>query len=206
MLDAGSPSHPIRSWRLPKGRRPRGREGFVARAARGCQMVRGSAPDGGPSRAAAGAQSELEAGRGLQPEPVQRRRRCRRARPTTDCADPAKRIAPKVSLSLRIASEARRDRPRGRPSEDERAGRGERGGAWRDGHQRGVVGLSCHVSGARRRRARGGAEAIDERTRSERADVTHRARGSSRERRDLLPTRRGCASTLRQLLGGLEVA
>jgi hypothetical protein len=36
--------------------------------------------------------------------------------------------------------------------------------------------------GARRRRARGGAEAIDERLRSESADATHGARGVSRER------------------------
>jgi hypothetical protein len=45
-----------RAAKLPTpfhGQRPRGREGFVARAARGCQMVRDSAPDGGPSRAAA---------------------------------------------------------------------------------------------------------------------------------------------------------
>jgi hypothetical protein len=50
---------------------------------------------------------------------------------------PAKRIAPKVSLSVRIASEARRDRPSGRPDEAERAGRGERGGAWRDIYKKG---------------------------------------------------------------------
>jgi hypothetical protein len=77
--------------------------------------------------------SELEPGRGLQPEPVQRHRRCRRLPPPHFYIQPpAKRIAPKVPLSVRIASEARRDRPHGHPSDAERAGRGERGGAWRD--------------------------------------------------------------------------
>jgi len=57
------------------GRRPRGRKGFVARAARGCQVVRVSAPDDGPSRAAVGAESDLYAARSRQAERVQRRRR-----------------------------------------------------------------------------------------------------------------------------------
>jgi hypothetical protein len=41
------------------------------------------------------------------------------------------------SLSVRVASEARRDRPGGHTSEAERAGRGERGGARRDSPKRG---------------------------------------------------------------------
>ena len=133
-VGAGQPLRPSH------GRRPRGREGFVARAGRRREMARPQARQiasyRGPQQEPV---SDLEAGRGRTPEPVQRRRRCRRMRPTSDRADPAKRIAPTSFLSVRIASEARRDRPRGRPSDDERAGRGERRGAWRD-NPIGVVG------------------------------------------------------------------
>jgi hypothetical protein len=142
-LEATSPRRAPRgsSGGSSTGRRARGREGFFTRAGRRREMARlPDAPDRGVSRAAVGVESDLEAARSRQAERVQRRRRCRRMHHHRDRADPAKRIAPKVGLSVRIASEARRDRPRGRPSEAERAGRRERPGAWRDESKEGVCG------------------------------------------------------------------
>jgi hypothetical protein len=171
----------------PNGRRRRGREGFVARAARGCQMVRDSAPDGGPSWAAAGARKR----------PRGRTRAHARARAAPQALPPnasphrlrlpREAAASKVSLSPRIASEARRDRPRGRPSDAERAGRGDRGGAWRDEPIDVVWADNSPGPGACHRRARFGASSADERVRSDVTDATNRTRGYSRERRVTFP-------------------
>jgi hypothetical protein len=206
MLDAGSPSHPMRSWRLPKGRRPRGREGFVARAARGCQMVRVSAPDGGPSRAAAGAQSELEAGRGLPA----------RARAAPQALSPS---AP----HHRVRRPREADRAKGVPLAAHRE-RGEEGQtSWSSLRRR-----ASRARRAGRRLARWTPKRCGGAFLSRIRRPPHAGKGRSRGHRrthafgegrcdapssrlkprapDLLPTRRGCASTLRQLLGGLEVA
>ena len=76
-------------------------------------------------------ESDLEVGRGRKPKPVQRRRRCRRMHPASDCADPAKRIAPKVSLSVQYEPESRshRSRDHGDDDEGEHAARGAALGA-----------------------------------------------------------------------------
>jgi len=60
-----------------------------------------------------------------------RRRRCRRMRPLSDLADPAKRIAPKVSLSVQCEPESRshRSRDHGDDDEGEHAARGAALGA-----------------------------------------------------------------------------
>jgi hypothetical protein len=73
-LDAGcSATYPPR---VPHARRPRGREGFVARVARRREMASDSTPDCGGSRVVAEAQGGLEAARGRQAARVQHRRCC----------------------------------------------------------------------------------------------------------------------------------
>jgi hypothetical protein len=162
-----------------KGRRPRGREGFVARTVRGRS-------DGARQRARwrsiAGRsrmpESDLEPGRSRQAEPEQRHWRCRRIHPASNRADPAKRIAPKVSLSVQCEPESRshRSRDHGDDDEGEHAARGAALGAI---YTKGGWDVGTALPGARRRRARCGAADLDERLRSERIDATYRARSVS---------------------------
>ena len=109
---------------MSRRHRYEGREGLPGGA---CQRARWRSI-AGRSRTP---ESDLEVGRGRKPKPVQRRRRCRRMHPASDCADPAMRIAPKVSLSVQYEPESRshRSRDHGDDDEGEHAARGAALGA-----------------------------------------------------------------------------
>jgi hypothetical protein len=161
------------------GRRDRGRVGLRREGREGWS-------DGACQRA----RWPCLAGRSRSPERPRGRARGRQAERGADIHRPphrttsAKRIAPRVGLSVRCEPESRRDRPGGRPDADEGETRGERSATWRDKRKKWVGRLQTR---ARRPGAAGpGLERprADDCSQSKGRDAKGRARGVSCERRE----------------------